>query len=527
MKFFSPDSLHINKKNFASVHEFMANDKHEYTQHTKVNHLIALFGNYRNTPSEIVPFFDLYVQFDRDLLFNATSRGFRLFDLCRQELLSFVLSDDSFFALGERWTTDELFDFLFLNFRNDLVLNVAVAAFWLDYWYKYFDTAPKYDVALIFSGSLTYARSLSAILSEMTTRVFVLETFFTGNEFYCEERFSSIPNESHIKSKSFYNSIVVGDELDKDLVKAINKICLAENLNVVQPPKSNVTLFPGRRVVLVVGQVANDFSILGYDDVGFNSVIFYIKLISKIINDTDYCVVFKAHPWEHKKANLKTPFTRDRVEAALSTYVGDRLLFVDDFNIEQLFERADHVVMINSQSGIEAAWHGLRPITLGNPFYGNKGFTSDFSLHDLDGVVNYIDNKSNSSVLTLEEYKKFEIFLVRVLQYHLVSKFKSGIPVLRKLFSPFDVIQLVTPVSKNVANSTNVDVPSKMNVDKPQSQAVLEKKEVKSEMVNPINMPVVSGLTPFQRKMRKLRRDPKRYFADSKFKILRILAKLF
>ncbi|WP_298397411.1 hypothetical protein [uncultured Azonexus sp.] len=519
MRFFSPDSLHVNRKNFQSIHDFMEEGKHEYVQYSKLNHLIAKYGDYRKMPSEISAENEVYSQFDFSMLLEAQVHGINLFDVCRLELLSYLAADLEFAKYGKVFTKNNVFQFAFDKHRSALILNISAAAFWIKHWRKYLETAPVYDGALIFSGSLIYSRSLIELLKLTPTRVFILETFFTGNDYYCEERFSSLPNASLLSSRNYYDAIFVeSDTWEKDRAKAINKYILSDNLNVKQPAPTGRYLFDADGFVLVIGQVVNDFSIIGYHGGAFSSIAIYSEFIQKLLDKSDKKIVFKAHPWENKKTNLKSPVTADFLRENFSDYLGSRLLIVEDHSLEELFDQSNCVVIINSQSGIEAAWHGIKPITLGEPFFGNKGFTIDFDVNHIDQAVEHVINHNREAYsLTLDEFDRFELFLVKSLVYSLVSKNKSGLIQLRKIFAPFDYIKLSIKGKPSVENNMIAapEVISKTVSDRGGNN-MLENVAATNQIT----------LTSFERKWRKFKRDPKRFFADSKNPLLRQIAKL-
>lgn len=515
MKYFSPDSLHLNKKNFGSLHDYFTEGKHEFIQHGDLNHLIALYGDYSSLPTEMDEDFCLYRQYDFDMLQKAEIDGINLIDVCWLEFLSYISADKDFSKCGVVLTKENVFSFVKSSekYKNAFILNLAAAAFWVKYWNVYLKKSPVFDAALVFSGSLAYARSLIEILKKTPTRVFLFETFFTGNDYYCEERFSPIPNASLLGCDNYYNNIKIdSDTYDRDRIKAINKIALSSNLNVKQPASIG-KVFCKEDFVLIVGQVVNDFSVLGYGDSGLSTLALYSDLILKVLNETELNLVFKAHPWERKKKNLNSSVTADFLESRFAKWIGSRLFIVEDYNIEDLFSQARCVVLINSQSGIEAAWHGIKPIVLGDPFYGKKGFTVDLDVSRLDEVVSYISiNEKKDYILTLEEYDFFEAFLVKSLVFSLVSKHKSGLILLREYLSPIPQIKLAKPGG---GAAREVPVESKA-LNKPR---ISDNNTCDSSVTH-------SEISSFKRKFRKLKRDPKRFFLDSKNPILRKFGRL-
>ena len=516
MRVFSPDSLHINKKNFSSVLDFIKEKKIEYHQYSTFNHLVARYGDYEDCPVEFLDEVIWLKKIDRQSLLDIEIEGINLFQVARLELMSYLTADPELSCFGPVFDLRSIFDYAYCNKNDALIRNLAAASFYIKHWVDYLATSPKYDYALIFSGSLTYARALIEVLKKTATRVFVLESFFTGNDFYIEERFSSIPNNSYLSSRSYYESIATDpSKFLRDRAKALNKIILGSNLNVKQPealPLDSRFLKP---YVLVVGQVVNDFSLLNYCDRGISSLAVYSKLIDEILKNTAYNVVFKAHPWENRKANLRKPVTADFLRSKFESEIDGRLIVVEDLNIDRLFESAYCVILLNSQAGIEAAWNGIKPITLGAPFYGYKGFSYDFDVLRISEVVEFIDSSCKADfILDIEEYDRFENFLVKSLIYSLVSKHKSGLMALRNILAPFDHISLVSkqpaPVPKEVFQEHSPSLINEPGTQKP-----------------PIDAHARDFFERYQRYWKKYKRDPRRFFADCKNPFLRSLARFY
>ena len=517
MIFFSPDNIHINNKNFTSLIKVINSNNNKFIQNTNYINLVTCYGNY-NGIDEILEYKKEYEQYSKEMLFSASNLGYNLFDLCRAELLTYTITKEKFFDFKYYWTRNELFNFLYDVFYTDLINNISAASFWLSYWKNYI-IANKFEIALVFSGSLIYTKTLLKILEKTSIRAFVLESFFTGNDFYCEESFSHISNNSLIKYKSYYDSIEINDlEFHKDYIKSINKYLMSNNLNVKQPLAKNKLLFDKNQTVAIIGQVVNDFSVIEYNEIGINSILLYEKLISDIIAKTNYNIIFKAHPWEHKKINLNCSFTLNYLYEKFSQIIGDRLIFLDEYNIDDVFDQSDEVIVINSQAGINAIWAGIKPIVLGDPFYGNKGFTVDISINKIEDVCNYLLKRTSRSVLTMEEYKKFKIFLIKTFQYHLISKFPSGESLLKKIFQTEKTISLY----HKPENSENKILKNKIK------DIQLTKNDIINKENSCNNEKKVDYIkNKFFSKLKKLKNRPYDFFIDSQKKYIKYFAKFF
>lgn len=54
MRFFTPDALHINEKNFKSLLSFIKDNKHTLIQNAAYKDLIARFGDYSDIENESI-----------------------------------------------------------------------------------------------------------------------------------------------------------------------------------------------------------------------------------------------------------------------------------------------------------------------------------------------------------------------------------------------------------------------------------------------------------------------------------------
>ena len=179
--------------------------------------------------------------------------------------------------------------------------------------------------------------------------------------------------------------------------------------------------------VLIVGQVLNDFSIIETDLPELSATAVYRRLIDRLLAETNCNVIFKAHPWERHRPNLGMPITLRDLEAyanSLPEARRRRLWLVEDLPIRQLFYHADWAVALNSQGLLEACQAGLKPAQIGQAFFGGQGFTHD--LPNADAFVDGLAAGCISPLLSLDEYRSFEDFLVKALIIDLVTNEPSG-----------------------------------------------------------------------------------------------------
>jgi capsule polysaccharide export protein KpsC/LpsZ len=126
-----------------------------------------------------------------------------------------------------------------------------------------------------------------------------------------------------------------------------------------------VSLPPGRRVVLVPGQVEGDRSVL----LGGYGIRTMAQLLERVrAQEPDAFIVFKPHP--DVVAGLRQGDVSVGPDADLS---------VPDADLISLIERVDVVHTLTSLAGFEALLRGRDVVVHGQPFYAGWGLTRDLA----------------------------------------------------------------------------------------------------------------------------------------------------
>ncbi|MCL1962191.1 MAG: hypothetical protein FWG56_10590 [Desulfovibrionaceae bacterium] len=468
-----PDNLHINKRNFPSFFDFTEREKAKVHFETRRRDWIGLYGDYASKLPVLQEKIEVLNRLSPEDLMAYNVKGANLFKISRAEILAYVAVGAGWYDAAYPRTLVEIFQKLNSCNRMTLLQNMAAAWDWIIFWRNMLSDFPQFTHACIFSGSLIYQKSLIRVLSFTSTKCMLMESSFTGNDFYCEEKYEHIANNCDIRHEAVFRAISVADNewgVEREKIKAINKILLSKNKNVTQPVQGSPIIFKNKNfpIVTILGQVINDFSLLEYRNIGLSSIHFYKQLISDLL-EVDCNIVFKSHPWESKKDNVKKSLTKDELTNWMLSFpeeAQEKILFVDNYPIENLFKCSSWVAGINSQGLLEAAFHGLKPVQFGNAFFGEKGFTHDYELNDTKGFLEKIKIESRSisatkeGTMTLAEFDAFESFCTKLLQFQLVSIHNSGLMTLRRIFADEDVIALV---KKGAANptATKVIVPNR------------------------------------------------------------------
>lgn len=499
---FIADKIHINKKNFNSFFNYCEEADFKIIFSSSRDDLINKYGNYEGIKS-ILSNSKKFSKLSAKKLYDYSYRGHNVFKLCKAELLTYLLTKKNWYNSELSNENFEVLQKAFLENKRDLFLNFAMTLEWIDFWYSELDKSPLLHYAVIFSGSLIYQKSLISILMRSVTKVFIAESSFTGNDYYLEEKYTFIANNSDIRHSNIYEAIRIPDDanlFERAKNKAINKYFLMKNKNVQQPYEAaNITFKEDLPTILILAQVVNDFSMIEFN---ISSVYFYKRLI-KELSKYNLNIIIKTHPWEEKKDGVKGKLTYDELDYFIKTELAassSKFHIIDHHPINHLFELADHVIGLNSQSLLESCFNGFKPIQFGKAFYGNKGFTYDYDLESVSEMCLHLSSGKLKSHLNLNEYNLFEEFLVKFLQHHLVSIHKSGLIRLREIFQ--------NPSFINVINrKVEFLVPSVPNNNIIDSVFISERVDKKKSLLE--------AILPSSAKAKKLTRDPKLYFKDA------------
>ncbi|MEK6218301.1 MAG: capsular biosynthesis protein [Psychrobacter sp.] len=424
------DNLHFHERNFKSLFEYIHSNKIEHAFMNPNKPMLSAFGNYYQFNDIIASHRYLVEGLDCIQLMDFSYRGIPIFSTCKAELLAYLLPRFN-------WRNNEIFNIdkeiiekAFSQNYEDLINNMAATIYWIDFWHEELDRYKIHDFCCVFSGTSIYSNTLLQILKTHVTTPLVLESFFTGNDYYLERKYESLPNNSDLKFKTVFESYEIPNdcyEYNKLKNKAINKIISANNKNVKQPEVDIEDTYASlSNYILIGGQVLNDYSTIT-TQYQLNSIKTYISVIQTLLKYTDFDVVFKAHPWEEKKNNIRSPLTYNEIKkfkANLSQENQSRLHLLNHSNLNSLIKNASGFITICSQSALEAAHSGLKPIVIGSAFFDGYGFTSNYkTTNDFDFAQR---NKSVSYVMSLNDYLAYERFIIVSLCMHLVSVHKSG-----------------------------------------------------------------------------------------------------
>lgn len=454
------DNLHFHERNFKSLFEYIRMNKIEHTFMNPYKPMLSAFGNYYEFNDYIVSHKYLLENLNCKELMDFSYRGISIFSTCKAELLCYLLPKSNW-RDSEVYNIDqEIIEKAFIQNYEDLINNMAATIYWIEFWYEELSNYKIHDFCCVFSGSNIYSNTLLQILKTHVTTPLVLESFFTGNDYYLEKKYESLPNNSDLKFKTVFENYVLPTdhyEYSKLKNKAINKIILANNKNVKQPEfdYSDTSVLTSN-YLLIGGQVLNDYSTITTQH-QLNSIKTYINVIQTLLDHTDSDIVFKAHPWEEKKNNIRSPLTYNEIvkfKAGLSPEHQSRLYITNHSNLNRLISNASGFITICSQSALEAAYNGLKPIIIGSAFFDGYGFTSNYpTVTDFNTAQK---NKSVSYVMSLDEYLAYEKFIIVSLCMHLISVHKSGSIRLNEIFNKTSFIKVLNSNTEKSIIENNI-----------------------------------------------------------------------
>ena len=187
--------------------------------------------------------------------------------------------------------------------------------------------------------------------------------FDKKNIYYDSSKISDLEN-------LLQNRILSEKELlrSKKLIELLKKYKISK-YNLKTTKKINFKELNGREIILVLGQVETDNSII-YGVLDNTISRSNYELVKKVKNDNpNSYIIYKPHP--DVEAGLRLKGSKERLIKNMVNSV------VKNNSLEDLFEQVDRVVVFTSLGGFEALIRGIPVSTYGSPFYSGWGLTDD------------------------------------------------------------------------------------------------------------------------------------------------------
>lgn len=431
MKLLFADNWHFHRRNFLPIFEALKKDSIPHQFEISRRSWWKAHGRYEHLTKSLKESIDFIDQHDDWRAINYL--GVNLWEISKSEFLCSALTQDHWHVGGIPNQSNSVFEFAIANPQDKEALRLCLAAAhnWLIFWNQYLESHADVSHAIVFSGSYIYTRSLMALAKQRDIPVLVSEHFFTGNDFYLEYRDSPMANNCGVKRDfSFHSCIKENEAKVTSIAYAHSRMKGMKNRNV---PQKNIAFKnpwgDKNPIILIIGQVANDFSIIETPSDEVSSIASYKQTIINLLKNTNANVIFKAHPWERRRAPLFSAFTRIKIEEFIQSLPeGDqvRIALIENESIQSIFQICDGVIGISSQGLLEACYYGFKPVLMGDTFFSKKGFTQ--SANQNPNLLNKSFDK-NMWKLSLNEYEQFQGFMGDMFTEILIpnSKFASGL----------------------------------------------------------------------------------------------------
>jgi hypothetical protein len=314
-------------------------------------------------------------------------------------------------------------DFAGAQQRREVLLCMAAAQDWIDFWHRIFDRNGPFSHAVVHRGGAIHSRTLLEVASRRGVRTFVADRFATGSHFFFEERTAPVAESSLLADPGWYAQLALPSD------RSLRERLRAEAYRRLAPIRAAVVARPRREdlaapfgdsatgIALVVGQPIGELSLLDMPLPGCAAPAICRRMIAGLLDRTDFQVVLQ----------LDGPPLAPLVDAWRGTLPPQqraRLHTGAVAPLDILLPQAKLVVSGSAALTLAACRAGLKPVQLEPTALAGKGFTNDFADPD-----DFLDDLCAGRVdlgLSLDEYRGFEDFLARLMVLHLVPDGEEG-----------------------------------------------------------------------------------------------------
>jgi hypothetical protein len=437
MKILFADNWHFHRRNFLPIFEAMKSGLLPHQFETSRRSWWKAHGRYSKLSKRLRQSTDFIDQQSDWRAINYL--GVNLWEISKAEFLCHALTQDHWHVGGIPNQSDSIFEFAISNPPDKEALRLCLAAAhnWLSFWNQYLDNHADLSHAIVFSGSYIYTRALMALAKQREILVLVTEHFFTGNDFYLEYRDNPISNNCGVQRDFGIGTSPI--EKKSDVIFSAYAHARMKGMKNRNVPQKNIpfkhTWSNKNPMILIIGQVANDFSIIETPSHEISTIASYKKIITKLLNNTNTNVILKVHPWERKRPPVFGPLTKIKIEEWIHSLPRSdqlRITVIETESIQSVFQICDGVIGISSQGLLEACHYGFKPALLGKTFFSHQGFTQD-----VNDNLNLFKGVFNQSLwkLSIDEYHKYQDFMKGMFSELLIPSNKKASEFILEKFS--------------------------------------------------------------------------------------------
>ncbi len=405
------DDFHIKSKSYYELIKRTDKSNVSFIKHNIPKNIVLM--NTKNQKLHAI-LHNLITNIPKDINYNFSHRKMKLIPLILPNLLSSLSACRELQDFKQKkYSNEKLFLYIKkIGFEDDIKIFVAAAIWSIEYYLRIIKQN-RINFALVFSGSCLHTSVLLNLCCLNKIPTYLLEHFFTGNDFFVKKVDVPLSTGFQIDLSSFSKE-------QQWQVRNITEKCLRDqsNRNVLQPLNSKKLDMPNIKTVLILGQVVNDYSLVNSKEGFIPSARIYAELISDL-SKLSSNIIFKSHPFERKKSSIGYNFTETYIKSHLIKklgYIPKNIFFIEDYNLQQVLSQSHFVIGLTSQSLIESALFGLKPIILGQPYFHKLGFSEDqFQLQNMNlfnnhVLMDFIESR-DGLFLSLSEYDKLQHFL--------------------------------------------------------------------------------------------------------------------
>ncbi|QGQ48167.1 glycosyltransferase [Metabacillus sediminilitoris] len=429
--FYFVDQINFHKRNFDNFISFVEND-FSFKYNNAYPALKKSFGKYELKKISGLPNFSKYEELFKDLndkplseLKQVSYKGYNLWDVIHAEMYAYLTPKIYQLYIAneipaQQADSDCLLEWLRSSkiedetFQNLVFYNFAIGAFWIDYWAATLKRV-KINNVCVFGGTTIYSRAATLVAQWNNINVLSFEGSFIKDFHYADSASGMITNNHRFADHSKWVRLQGLDFLDKQAEWLEETMANRLNLNVVQPNKltkeelyQRYNIDPNKKLILLIGQVLNDFSITRDLKNYESSIDFYVNVIKSIADKKDCHLFIKLHPWENHKQNSTTELSKRVLEKKLADHSITNFTVDYDVNIDSLIDFSEIGITSCSQAGLEMLYMGKRVVQVGNAFYGNKGWTVDVTEPEfLPLSIDIALSKPRLEHIELREVRKF------------------------------------------------------------------------------------------------------------------------
>ncbi len=291
----------------------------------------------------------------------------------------------------------------------------------------------KPDMVVVFQGGLFDSRIILECAKQRGLRVISLENCFLPDYAFVDGYSGFIINRHELAEREPVNyrshlQLKSGSDIQTIWREQLERKSSEHRTGGVDI--STLGLPSDKKIILLLGQVANDASIVMDSTIFKTTADFIVEVANIAGRHADWFLVVRLHPKEawHVDSSGRDDFpgeylwdnTLQSINAS-GVKLPDNCLVVSgpDVSTYQLMERSQVGVTINSQAGLEMLLLGKPVVTAGRCFYANKGFTHDVvQRDDLEAAL----LAAMAIGLSSSQKKELDLFLSYLLGHYLLPK---------------------------------------------------------------------------------------------------------